>query len=217
VGAHDRFDLVIFDCDGVLVDSEPIVIGVLAEWMRQLGVEITDAECRREFVGLAQDKAAQLIARRVGSAVPPDWFDALTVAVDAALRDRVQPVPGVVAVLDVLDVPFCAASNGRPEKVALTLGASGLAGYFAGRVFTAADVPRGKPAPDLFLLAASRMGVRPDRCVVVEDSEPGVAAARAAGMRVLQYAPVGSSVLNGVDRAFASMTGLPSLLGVAAG
>jgi beta-phosphoglucomutase-like phosphatase (HAD superfamily) len=113
----------------------------------------------------------------------------------------------VVAVLDRLAVPFCAASNGRPEKVALTLGASGLAGYFAGRVFTTADVPRGKPAPDLFLLAASRMGARPDRCVVVEDCESGVTAARAAGMRVLQYTPVGSSVLNGVDRAFAMHDG----------
>ncbi|TDC66025.1 HAD family hydrolase [Micromonospora sp. KC207] len=215
MGDHGRVDLVIFDCDGVLVDSEPIVGRVLADRMRQLGIQITDQECASAFAGLDQAAAARLIADRLGSAVPPGWFDALTVAVDAALRAEVAPVPGIVPVLQQLRVPFCVASNGRPEKVALTLGACGLAAYFEGRIFTAAEVARGKPAPDLFLLAASRMGVPPARCVVVEDSESGVAAARSAGMRVLRYAPDGSTP--GPVRAFRSMAELPSLLSLGDG
>ncbi|WKU04470.1 HAD family phosphatase [Micromonospora sp. HUAS LYJ1] len=215
MGDRGRVDLVIFDCDGVLVDSEPIVGRVLADRMRQLGIQITDQECSRAFAGLDQAAAARLIAGRLGGAVPPGWFDALTVAVDAALRAQVAPVPGIVPVLQQLRVPFCVASNGRPEKVALTLGACGLAAYFEGRIFTAAEVARGKPAPDLFLLAASRMGVPPASCVVVEDSESGVAAARSAGMRALRYAPDGST--SGSVGAFRSMAELPSLLGLANG
>lgn len=215
MGDHSRVDLVIFDCDGVLVDSELIVSRVLADRMRQLGIQITDQECTRAFAGLDQAAAAQLITDRLGGAVPPGWFDALTVAVDAALRAQVTPVSGIVPVLQQLRVPACVASNGRPEKVALTLGSCGLAAYFEGRVFTAAEVARGKPAPDLFLLAASRMGVPPARCVVVEDSESGVAAARNAGMRVLRYAPDGCAPEP--VRAFRSMAELPSLLDLANG
>ncbi|WP_433827736.1 HAD family hydrolase [Actinoplanes sp. CA-015351] len=205
--------MVIFDCDGVLVDSEPIVLGVLGEQMRQLGVGITDAECGRDFTGLTQDVTAARIADRLGAPIPAGWFDELTRAVDAALRIQVRPVPGVQSVLARLDVPFCVASNGRPEKVALTLAVTGLAGYFEDRIFTSHQVSRGKPAPDLFLFAAASMGAKPERCVVVEDSEPGVAAARAAGMRVLQFEQerrVGPPSAG----SFSSMTELPALLGL---
>jgi HAD superfamily hydrolase (TIGR01509 family) len=205
---------VIFDCDGVLVDSEPVVIGVLADWMRALGIQITDEQCMREFVGLTQDATAALIARRLGSAVPAGWFGSLTVAVDAALETQTRPIPGVTETLDRLTVPYCVATNGRPEKVALTLRASGLARYFDDRVFTAADVARGKPAPDLFLWAAACMGVDPMRCVVIEDSPTGVEAARAAGMCVFGYVPDGAQPLAGADGVFASMTKLPALLGL---
>ncbi|QOC93231.1 HAD family hydrolase [Micromonospora craniellae] len=213
MGDHGEVDLVIFDCDGVLVDSEPIVSRVLADRMRHLGIQITDQECATAFAGLDQAAAARLIADRLGDAVPTGWFDSLTVAVDTALRAEVAPVPGVAALLQQLRVPFCVASNGRPEKVALTLGVCGLAPYFEGRIFTAAEVAHGKPAPDLFLLAASRMGVPPARCVVVEDSESGVVAARSAGMRVLRYAPDGST--SGSVRTFGDLAELPSLLGLA--
>jgi len=208
-------ELVIFDCDGVLVDSEPIVARVLTEWMRDLGLRITYEECAREFVGLAQEVAARRIADRLDGEVPTGWFDGLTAAVDAALRAQVRPVPGVAQLLERLRVPFCVASNGRPAKVDLTLSASGLARYFDGRIFTASQVSRGKPAPDLFLLAASRMGVQPERCVVVEDSEAGVAAGLAAGMRVLRYAPDGSRT--GSTEVFHRMDGLPPLLGLVTG
>ncbi|GGJ88368.1 sugar transferase [Pilimelia anulata] len=205
-------DLVIFDCDGVLVDSEPIVLGVMAERMRRLGIAITDAECARDFAGLTQNATADLIAGRLGAPVARRWFDDLTLAVDRALAERVQPVPGITAVLDRLTIPYCAASNGRPEKVALTLAATGLAGYFHGRVFTSAQVSRGKPAPDLFLLAAKSMLVAPERCVVIEDSETGVSAARAAGMRVLRYETGAPG--HGADGGFSRMEDLPKLLGL---
>ncbi|MFI0791568.1 HAD-IA family hydrolase [Micromonospora rubida] len=139
----------------------------------------------------------------------------LTVAVDVALRAQVTPLPGIVPVLQQLRTPFCVASNGRPEKVALTLGACGMATYFEGRIFTAWEVARGRPAPDLFLLATSRMGVPPARCVVVEDSESGVVAARSAGMRVLRYVPEGFTP--GSVRSFRRMAELPSLLDPADG
>ncbi|WP_405103070.1 HAD family hydrolase [Micromonospora sp. NBC_01412] len=207
-----RPDLVIFDCDGVLVDSEAIVAGVLAEQLRQLGVKITDEECEREFAGLAQGKATERITALLGTAVPAGWFDSLTQSVDVALRARVRSVPGVLDVISLLDIPFCVASNGRPEKVALTLRASGLAAFFEDRIFTAADVVRGKPAPDVFLLAAERCGAEPQRCVVVEDSESGIAAARAAGMRVLGFVSARDRTLDGADALFNSMAELPKLL-----
>ncbi|MET7950008.1 HAD-IA family hydrolase [Micromonospora sp. NPDC005324] len=211
VAAGSRPDLVIFDCDGVLVDSESIVAGVLAGQLRQLDVEMTDEECEREFAGLSQDKATERVLTLLGRSAPAGWFDSLTRSVDAALRARVRPMPGVLDVIRLLDVPFCVASNGRPEKVALTLRASGLARYFEHRIFTAADVAHGKPAPDLFLLAAKRFGVDPQRCVVVEDSASGIAAARAAGMRVLGFVSA-DQTLDGADALFTDMAELPDLL-----
>ncbi|KAB1934753.1 HAD family hydrolase [Micromonospora sp. ALFpr18c] len=207
-----RPDLVIFDCDGVLVDSESIVAGVLAEQLRQLGVEITDAECEREFAGLTQDRATDRVVALLGTSASVGWFNSLTRSVDEALRARVRPVPGVLDVIRLLEFPFCVASNGRAEKVALTLRTSGLAGYFEDRIFTAADVMRGKPAPDVFLLAAERLGADPRRCVVVEDSESGIAAARAAGMRVLGFVPARDRTLDGADALFSSMADLPRML-----
>ena len=212
VTSGHRPDLVIFDCDGVLVDSEAIVAGVLGGQLRQLDVEITDEECAREFTGLSQDMATKRLYALLGTAAPEGWFDSLTRAVDAALRARVRPVPGVLDVIRLLDVPFCVASNGRPEKVALTLRTSGLAQYFEHRIFTSADVARGKPAPDVFLLAAERCAAEPRRCVVVEDSPSGVAAARAAGMRVLGFVPGRDQTLDGADALFTDMTELPELL-----
>lgn len=209
--AGRRPDLVIFDCDGVLVDSEVIVAEVLAGYLRQFDVEITDEECEREFAGLSQEKATERVLALLGTSAPAGWFDSLTRSVDAALRARVRPVPGVLDVIRLLDVPFCVASNGRPEKVALTLRTSGLARYFEHRIFTAADVAHGKPAPDLFLLAAERCGADPRRCVVVEDSASGIAAARAAGMRVLGFVSA-DQTLDGADALFTDMAELPDLL-----
>ncbi|MBN1173260.1 MAG: HAD family hydrolase [Micromonosporaceae bacterium] len=211
--------LVIFDCDGVLVDSEPIVLRVLAEHLRRYGVDLADEHWLDRLIGVSEEESNRLLASLFRGAVPDGWFSELAVAVDQALANEVRPVAGVVNVLDTLDtltVPFCVASNGHPSKLALTLKTSGLAGYFDGRVFTAADVVAGKPAPDLFLHAAKRMGAPTSRCVVVEDSFSGVAAGRAAGMTVLGYAGAGTTeAVAAADRVFSDMSDLPGLLHVA--
>lgn len=209
-----RTQLVIFDCDGVLVDSEPVVMRVLARKMTEAGVQTSHEDCLRDFVGLNEQATLDLIAERFGGPVPDTWLAELGVALSAALRREVTAVPGVTAALDRITTPVCVASNANHAKVRLTLSTAGLLDRFSGRIFSAADVVRGKPAPDLFLHAADSLGVAPANCVVVEDSDSGVAAARAAGMRVLGYA--GGSLpqqLADADGVFSFMADLPALLG----
>jgi HAD superfamily hydrolase (TIGR01509 family) len=185
--AGEPVDLVIFDCDGVLVDSERLAVRVEARLLSTLGWDISEAEVVRRFVGRSDAFMRQEIERTLGRPVP-EWDARYAAALSAAFRAELRAVPGVVAALDRLTVPSCVASSGTHEKMRLTLGLTGLLDRFAGRISSATEVARGKPAPDLFLHAASRMGVAPARCVVVEDSAPGVQAARAAGMRSLGYA-----------------------------
>ncbi|MFJ4189025.1 HAD family hydrolase [Kitasatospora sp. NPDC089509] len=184
-------DLVIFDCDGVLVDSEIIAVRVLVQLGAEFGWPLTEAEVVERFVGRSEAANHAMVAERLGEEVATLFdkrFRALHAeAVDAGLT----PVDGVVEALDALaalTLPTCVASSGGHEKMRHTLGRTGLYGRFEGRIFSATEVGRGKPAPDLFLHAARRMGVEPARCLVVEDSGPGVLAARAAGMRALGYA-----------------------------
>ena len=211
-----RIGLVIFDCDGVLVDSEPIANRVLAERLRHAGIELSDDEVMRRFVGKTRDQCLALAAGIAGHALPerfgPDWDAALF----AALRRDVKPVAGVPEVLRGLAIPYCAASNGMPDRIRVTLESAGLMQHFEGRVFTSADVARPKPAPDLFLHAASSLGVAPAACAVVEDTVTGVRAAQAARMRVFGYAGSATSTAAALEaegaRAFDDMTMLPGLL-----
>ncbi|MFG2843655.1 HAD family hydrolase [Kitasatospora sp. NPDC048296] len=181
-------DLVIFDCDGVLVDSEVIAVRVLVRLGEEFGWPLTEAEVVERFVGRSEAANHAMVAERLGEEAAT-LFDKRfrelhAEAVDAGLT----PVDGVVEALDAITLPTCVASSGTHEKMRHTLGRTGLYGRFEGRIFSAIEVGRGKPAPDLFLHAARRMGVDPARCLVVEDSGPGVTAARAAGMRALGYA-----------------------------
>ena len=180
-------ELVIFDCDGVLVDSERLAVRVEARLLSALGWQIGEDEVLRRFVGRSDAHMRREIERELGRPVP-EWDARYAAAMGEAFRAELQAVPGVVAALDRLTVPSCVASSGTHEKMRLTLGLTGLHDRFAGRIHSATEVAAGKPAPDLFLHAASRMGVAPARCVVVEDSAAGVQAARAAGMRSLGYA-----------------------------
>ncbi|MCA2220498.1 HAD family hydrolase [Nonomuraea aurantiaca] len=173
-------ELVIFDCDGVLVDSERISVRVGTAALRELGWSIDEEEYAARFVGCSDEEWD----RAVGE-VPAGWRERLAAAHEAALTAELVPVPGIVAALDGLSVPVCVASNGSHAKIRRSLELTGLAERFAGNVFSAEDVARGKPAPDLFLFAASALGVPAERCVVVEDSAYGVMAAEAAGMRCL--------------------------------
>ncbi|MFI6787300.1 HAD family hydrolase [Nonomuraea sp. NPDC050383] len=176
-------ELVIFDCDGVLVDSERISVRVGTAALRRLGWDIDEREYAARFVGCSDEHWW----REVGANVPPGWRERLAEEHDTAMEAGLTPVPGMPEALEGLTVPACVASNGGHAKIARSLRLTGLAARFAGRVFSAEDVARGKPAPDLFLHAAATMGTPPERCVVVEDSPFGVRAARAAGMRCLAF------------------------------
>ena len=207
-------ELVIFDCDGVLVDSDRISLRIQAERISALGLETTYEDCVRDFLGLGMPATLQILTERLGGPLPPGWEEELHAAVREGFRCELQPVPGVVEALEEINLPICIASSGSQEKMRFTLGLTGLWDRFVGRIYSADEVQRGKPAPDLFLYAASRMGTLPERCVVVEDSPFGVAAAKAAGMSALGYAPDGSGELLAQEgaRAFESMAELPTLL-----
>jgi HAD superfamily hydrolase (TIGR01509 family) len=180
-------ELVIFDCDGVLVDSERLAVQVESQLITSLGWELSPDDVLERFVGRSDEHMLGEIEAALGREVP-EWSELYRDALFASFEDELTPVPGVAEAIDALECATCVASSGTQEKMALTLGLTGLLGRFEGRIFSTTEVDHGKPAPDLFLHAADRMGVAPGRCVVVEDSRSGVEAARAAGMRVLGFA-----------------------------
>ncbi len=181
-------ELIIFDCDGVLVDSERLAIKVDVAVLAQLGWPLTETEVIDRFVGLSEAHFRQEIESYLGRSLPESWEAQLELLYREAFLRELSAVEGVEEVLDRISLPTCVASSGSQEKIRFTLGLTGLYDRFAGRIFSATQVARGKPAPDLFLYAAERMGVEPAACAVVEDSAKGVAAARAAKMQVLAYA-----------------------------
>ena len=209
--------LVIFDCDGVLVDSEPIANRVLTGQLRRIGVLIPESEVMRRFVGKTRNQCLALAADILGRDLPARFGEEWDAALSDALRREVRPAPGVPEVLRTLSIPYCVASNGMADRVRVTLESAGLLPHFDGRVFTSADVAHPKPAPDLFLHAAASMRIAPARCVVVEDTPTGVNAGHAAGMRVLGY--IGNSTSDadalaaaGAAMVFNDMRELPALL-----
>jgi beta-phosphoglucomutase-like phosphatase (HAD superfamily) len=212
-------DLVIFDCDGVLVDSERLAVRVESQLLGELGWLLTEDEVLDRFVGRSDAHMIAAIEAELGRPVP-DFTEQYLTRLHAAFDRELTAVDGVVAALDAVDrarLRSCVASSGTHEKMSRTLGLTGLWDRFDGRIFSATEVERGKPEPDLFLFAASAMGVRPDACVVVEDSRAGVAAARAAGMRVVGYAGglTPPSWLEGPDTVVISdMAELPGVLGL---
>ena len=180
--------LVIFDCDGVLIDSEPIANRVLAAQLARAGLDMPPDEVMRTFVGATRDGCIELAGRLLGRPLPGDFGAAWDAALFEALAREVRAVEGIEEVLDGLSLPWCVASNGEPDRMRLALRAAGLLERVGERLFSAKQVARPKPAPDLFLYAAARMGFAPAACAVVEDTPTGVKAAVAAGMRVFGYA-----------------------------
>ena len=183
----DRFELVIFDCDGVLVDSERIAVRVEAAFLAELGWPLTEAEVVERFMGRTAEYMDEAIEAQLGSRLPEDWKDQFRRRYQEAFAADLVPVDGVIDALDRITVPTCVASSGSHDKLRFTLGHTGLYERFEGRIFSGYEVANGKPAPDLFLHAAARMGAEPARCAVVEDTLFGVRAARAAGMRAFGY------------------------------
>ncbi|MFD5589694.1 HAD family hydrolase [Streptomyces sp. NPDC058733] len=186
-----RYELVIFDNDGVLVDSEPISNRLLAAYLTELGHPTTYEESVRDYMGSAMHRIHDLVLERTGRRLPDDFDDVFHARVFAAFERELKPVAGMTGVLEKLaadGVPYCVASSGSHERIRVGHRTTGLDRWFDdGRIFSSQDVGRGKPAPDLFLHAAERMGVAPERCVVVEDSPLGVQAAVAAGMDVFGF------------------------------
>lgn len=209
------YDLVIFDCDGVLVDSEPLANRTLSQAFQAAGFAISYDQCCRHMIGLSLKSCFALAEQWHGKPVPADMFDTLQARTHAAIKAELAPVAGVRAAVEASAGANCVASSSDPFKLRLSLDVAGLLPLFDGHVYSASQVARGKPAPDLFLFAAERMGAAPGRCVVVEDSVHGARAARAAGMDVLGY--VGGSFAMELAaegaREFDDMAALPALLG----
>jgi HAD superfamily hydrolase (TIGR01509 family) len=214
------FDLIIFDCDGVLVDSERLSIRVDAMFLDRLGWPMDQEEIVERFVGRSDADMRADIEARLSRPIPAEIDREFDRIYRDTFEKELTAVDGIVDALDAIvaaAIPICVASSGGHAKIRRSLELTGLTRYFGDRIFSAADVPRGKPAPDLFLHAASRMGAAPFRSAVIEDSAFGVAAALAAGMRAFAYA---GGVTN-ADRlsgpgvvVFDDMHQLPELLGV---
>ena len=207
--------LVIFDCDGVLVDSERLSLTVLRDMLVERGGDITYEETVTRFLGTSMPecvvRAGELLGHPVGDAFLPEFGERTKMAFMHGLKR----VPGVTQVLDGLRIPYCVATNGNSAKIEFTLAHTGLRARFNGRVFTAEDVARPKPAPDLFLHAASMLGVWPDVTAVVEDSPAGITAAKAAGMTAIGFAALTAPellVAAGADHIVYDMDEVASLL-----
>jgi HAD superfamily hydrolase (TIGR01509 family) len=189
MSASDRPpDLVIFDCDGVLVDSEPIAIKLDLVLLERVGLKLTKQELIDRFLGRSDSVLEEAIAAHLGHPLDPELKEEFHQLNIETFKRELKPVPGVIDAISGLQQPTCVASSSTPESLYRKLTLTGLYEQFEGHIFSAVEVPNGKPAPDLFLYAAQQMGVEPDRCVVVEDSQYGVQAARAAGMHVYAYA-----------------------------
>jgi HAD superfamily hydrolase (TIGR01509 family) len=211
-----RWGLVVFDNDGVIVDSEALAERAMSETLTSLGYPMTPAEVGEAFRGSTLARTRRLVEQQSGRPLPPSFEEMMKTNIFGLMSKYLQPVPGIDKVLDLLDAtgtPFCLASSGRRDRVRFALETVGLLERFGDRWWGAEDVTEGKPAPDLFLLAAREMGFPPSDCVVVEDAEVGVEAAHAAGMAVLGFAArTPSEMLAGADVIFYDMAELPELL-----
>lgn len=180
------FDLIIFDCDGVLVDSEVISCRAHADALTRHGYPITPEQVLRRFLGVSDREARLMIENETGRELPDD-FEAQVKAATLQFYEDLKPIAHVAEAVRAIDLPRCVASSGTPEKIRHGLTSIGLYDLLAPNIFSATQVERGKPAPDLFLFAAEQMKILPARCLVIEDSVPGVTGARAAGMTVLGF------------------------------
>lgn len=210
-----HYKLIIFDCDGVLVDSERITNQVFVEMLNELGLPLTLDDMFEQFVGNSMSQCLDKISGLLGKQPPDDFLPTYRARTKAALESNLSAVPGVEDALDSITLPHCVASSGDHEKMRSTLGITGLWPRFEGRIFSVTEVDNPKPAPDVFLYAARKFGVDPSDCVVIEDTPTGVAAAVAAGMTVLGYTaltPAHRLQAAGAHHVFDRMSDLPSLV-----
>ncbi len=219
MGSPVRPSLVIFDCDGVLVDSEPLSQRVSLEMIAERGVAMLPEEMAARYLGTSDADMVRDIERRLGTTFPDGFVDEMQARKLVAFRAGVRAIDGVAGAVGAIasaGILLCVASSGPSDATRVKLESAGLLEPFDGRMFSAYDVPRGKPHPDVYLYAAAQMGVAPARCAVVEDSLPGVRGAVAAGMRVLGYAPEGggAGLRDAGAEVFGDMADVPGLLGL---
>jgi HAD superfamily hydrolase (TIGR01509 family) len=188
-----KFDAVLFDCDGVLVDSEPITNGVLRDMLQELGWTLSADECMRLFIGKAVKDEVALIEAKTGQAITDDWMSRFRERRNEGLVARVKPIRGAVEAAGAIHTLYAGriacASGADRFKVELQMDKCGLRPYFDGRIFSGHEMPRSKPFPDVYLAAAAALGVDPQRCAVIEDTVTGVMAGVAAGATVFGYSP----------------------------
>jgi HAD superfamily hydrolase (TIGR01509 family) len=180
---------VIFDCDGTLVDTEPLANDVFAAMLCAEGLPMTGHEAMSRFRGMKWDACFAEVEVELGRKLPPGFSTELHERTSAAYRSGLKPIPGIIELVSSLDIPICVASNGKREQVEFSLSLTGLLPHFTGRIFSSYDIGVWKPEPDLFLHAAKAMGVEPANCAVVEDSVPGIQAGISAGMKVFAFQP----------------------------
>tara|TARA_B100000586_G_scaffold214828_1_gene161803 strand:+ start:266 stop:904 length:639 start_codon:yes stop_codon:yes gene_type:complete len=205
---------IIFDCDGTLVDSEEVTNQIIAEMAGELGVKMTGEEATATFVGKTLDAVLYKMRELSGNEIPDDWLPRLIQRVSEAWKTELSPVDGVRDLLENLKIPICVASNGETIHINQSLKITGLHDFFDGNIFSATDIGVPKPAPDLFLYAAKKMGFKPEQCVVVEDSVTGVIAASRAKIKVYGLVKLCSAeeLENAGAIPFTSMRDLSSLL-----
>jgi HAD superfamily hydrolase (TIGR01509 family) len=179
--------LVIFDCDGVLVDSEPISFAVLRDTLASAGVELEESRAYRRFLGKSMASITRMIAEEFKISLSEEHIEAMRTQLYARFQTELQPIPGVADMLATFGLPHCVASSSQMERIRLSLTITRLIGHFEPNIFSASMVERGKPEPDLFLHAANAMEFDPADCIVVEDSPAGIQAAHSAGMRVFAF------------------------------
>jgi HAD superfamily hydrolase (TIGR01509 family) len=211
------FELLIFDCDGVLVDSEVITNRVFAAMLNELGIPVSIEDMFERFVGRSMPQCLEIITGLLGAPVPDGFVEEYYARSRAALKQELKAVAGIESVLATLQVPYCVASSGTHEKMQTTLGVTGLLPKFIGRIYSVTDVARSKPFPDVFLHAARQHGTAPAACAVIEDTPTGVSAGVAAGMTVFGYCartPKHRLIEAGAHHTFDKMSELPNLLSI---
>ncbi|MDD7909549.1 HAD family phosphatase [Pseudovibrio exalbescens] len=213
--------LIIFDCDGILVDTEKVANEVLSGFIARAGLTITPDECHLRFTGRTLDTIRSLLIEEEGLDLEEDWADQVRAADLEAFQSGIEAIPGIKDVVEQVrasGIPYCVGSSGKYEKMNMTLASAGLLDYFKDVLYSAQDVPHGKPSPDIFLYAAKGMKVDPKDCIVIEDSLPGLQAARDAGMAAFGYV---ADPLSNPEKVralgatpFERMEDLPALLGL---
>jgi HAD superfamily hydrolase (TIGR01509 family) len=210
-----KFDLVIFDCDGVLVDSERIINQVFADMLNEIGLPVTLEDMFEQFVGRSMSQCLELITEMLGAQPPEDFVGNYRRRTTSALLSKLTAVPRIENALDQIQLRYCVASSGDHDKMRTTLGITGLLPRFEGKLYSVTEVEKGKPHPDVFLYAAHKQAVAPSSCVVIEDTPTGVKAGIAAGMTVYGYAaltPASRLLEAGAHGTFDDMALLPAII-----